>query len=167
MTKRPMSEHAKAAKIIRQELKAHGIKGSVTSSSYAGGTSIRVNVENLEPWVLESIKRFTSKFEYGHFDGMTDCYEYSNNRDDIPQVKYLFVNCSYSDELRQQAYDYLRANWAGYEDHPEQYSEAINLRGTSRWVNDVVWQVLNGSWDAMCSTGCIKFWKKPHVRLAA
>ena len=165
MTKRPMSEHAKAAKIIRQELKANGIKGSVTSSTYAGGTSIRVSVENLAPWILERIERFTDKFEYGHFDGMTDCYEYSNSRDDVPQVKYLFVTCTFSDELRQQAYDYLRANWGGYENHPESYDEARSLMGAGHWVSDEVWQVLNGSWDATCSE--LKFWKKPHVRLAA
>jgi hypothetical protein len=33
----------------------------------------------------------TDKYQYGHFNGMEDIYEYSNNNDAIPQTKYLFV----------------------------------------------------------------------------
>jgi hypothetical protein len=162
-----LSTHAAAAKMVRQELKKHGIAGRVTCSSYSGGTSLNVYVENLEPWVRKEMELYVGQFEYGHFDGMTDCYEYSNNRDDLPQVKFAFVECSYSDELRQKAYDYLLANWGGYEDHPEKVEDANNLRGSCDWVSSEVWQVLNGSWDKRCSSGCTKFWNKPRVRMAA
>ena len=164
------SAHAAAAAMIRKEMKKNGIAGSVRSSTYAGGTSIHVSVSDLTPWTLEALTRFVDGFEYGHFDGMTDMYEYSNCRDDLPQVKFAFVNCSYSDELRQKAYDYLRATWAGYENHPESYKDAAYLRGDCCWVSDEVWQVLNGSWDATCSSACgccTKFWSKPRVTLAA
>ena len=126
------SAHAAAAAMIRKEMKKNGIKGSVRSSSYSGGSSITVRVNDLTPWTLEALTRFVSGFQYGHFDGMYDIYEYSNNRDDIPQVRFTFVECSYSDELRQKAYDYLRATWAGYENHPKFFDEARNLMGASR-----------------------------------
>ena len=36
----------------------------------------------------------------GHFDGMTDCYEYSNTNDDLKaQVKYIFVENIPSDKM--------------------------------------------------------------------
>ena len=166
MTKQ-ISSHAAAAKMVRQAMKKNGIAGSVRSSSYAGGNSIKVYVDNLAPWVLSKLTDFVDQFEYGHFDGMTDCYEYSNNRDDIPQVKFAFVECSYSDELRQKAYDYLLVNWGGYEDHPALYEEAQNLRGSHDWVSTEVYRVLNGSWDSGCSSDCTRFWHKPRIKLAA
>ena len=161
------SAHAAAAAMIRKEMKKNGIKGSVRSSSYSGGSSITVRVNDLTPWTLEALTRFVSGFQYGHFDGMYDIYEYSNSRDDIPQVRFTFVECSYSDELRQKAYEYLRAVWAGYENHPESYKDAANLRGDCRWVSDEVYQVLNGSWFTSCSNDFPQFWNKPRVRLAA
>ena len=100
--------HAAAAKLIRAELKKHGIKASVRAKSYAGGSSISVNVDDELPATVEAIRAFTSKFEYGHFDPMNDLYEYSNSRDDIPQVGFVFVNNHLSDELRQAAWDYGR-----------------------------------------------------------
>ena len=161
------STQAQAAAIIRKEIKAHGIKARVTSDGYAGGNSVNVYVKDLEPWVRKELESFVNQFQYGHFDGMQDLYEYSNSRDDIPQVKYAFVECTYSDELKQKAYDYLRANWGGYEDHPENYADAADMQGSGDWVSTEVFQVLNGSWDDRCSSGCTKFWNKPRVRSAA
>ncbi len=91
MTKTKSSQAAAAA-MIRKELKKHGIKATVRSSSFAGGTSVDVTVSNLAPWVRREVEAFVGQFEYGHFDGMYDIYEYSNCRDDIPQVKFVFVN---------------------------------------------------------------------------
>lgn len=162
-----LSTHAAAAKAIRQELKKHGIKGTVKSSTYAGGSSVNVKVENLEPWVVKKIESFANQFQYGHFDGMNDIYEYSNSNDDIPQVKYVFVDVTFTDEMYQKAYDYLLANWGGYEDHPSSYKDAANLMGSSQWVSSEIYQVLRGSWDDRCSDGCTKFWHKPRVRVAA
>ena len=38
------------------------------------------------------VEAITSKYKLGHFDGMTDSYEYSNRRDDVPQVAYVFLS---------------------------------------------------------------------------
>jgi hypothetical protein len=45
------------------------------------------------------VEPLINEYQYGHFDGMIDCYEYSNNRNDIPQVKFVFANREYSDEI--------------------------------------------------------------------
>lgn len=96
---------ATAAKEIRKELKAKfpTVKFTVKSKSYSGGNSINITWFN---GVTESdVNEITSKYEMGHFDGMTDMYEYSNSRDDLPQVKYLFLNRNYTQEVMQSVVD--------------------------------------------------------------
>ena len=95
--------HAAAAKIIRKELKKHGIQGSVRSSSYSNGSSIQVTLNDPLPATLKAVRGFASDFQYGSFNGMEDIYEFTNNRRDIPQVKYVLVNAEYSDDLIEAA----------------------------------------------------------------
>lgn len=83
--KKQLTEHAAAAKMIRTELKKHGIKATVRAKAYAGGESITVTVNNELPATYKAIKAYCSRFQYGHFDGMQDLYEYSNHSDDLPQ----------------------------------------------------------------------------------
>ncbi len=139
------SNHAQVAKLIRAELKKNGIKATVRSKSYSGGSSVTVNVQqDVMPATLKEIEAFCGQFEQGHFDGMTDCYEYSNRRTDIPQIKFVFVNVSYSDEIKQAARDYIN-----------------EISGIDEWERDrYSWMALNGSWG--------NFWsaRKPRVRAA-
>jgi hypothetical protein len=74
-----MYSHAIAAQNIKKELSQNflGIKFSVKSKSYSGGNSINIDWE-LGP-TTEQVKAFTYKYEAGDFDGMTDCYNYSND----------------------------------------------------------------------------------------
>ena len=125
-----------------------------------------VTIDLLEcyaPWTVKEIKAYCNQFQYGHFDGMTDCYEYSNNRDDLPQAKFVFVNNGRTDADRQKAYDYLRANFAGYDDKPENYEDAANLQGQTEWVSTEVHQVLSGMMDKLSTC---KYWEKPRVKAA-
>ena len=98
MTK-TMSSHAAAAKAIRQELKEAFPETtfSVRSKSYSGGSSVYAD------WTdgprSEDVHKIIDKYQYGHFDGMIDLYEYSNTRDDIPQVMFVLPQRSMSDEL--------------------------------------------------------------------
>ena len=102
-----LSTHAAAAKMIRQHLKAIGVPAKVKASSYSMGSSVRVEVCDITPTLLKELSTFVDQFQYGHFDGMNDYYEISNSRDDIPQVKYTFLEVDYSDELEQKAYDFI------------------------------------------------------------
>jgi len=83
------SRHAQAAKLIRQELnKAFpSTKFKVTSHIYSGGNDVLVEWYDGPP--VSTVQEITAKYQEGHFDGSIDLYEYSNVREDIPQVKYV------------------------------------------------------------------------------
>lgn len=97
-----MSTQAKAARQIKKELKQAfpGVKFSVTSDSFAGGDAVRIKYEDGP--TTDQVKEIAGKYQYGHFDGMTDMYEYSNNLDDIPQVKYVQWERRPSDDVRDE-----------------------------------------------------------------
>lgn len=112
-----MSDAVKVAKLIRQELKKHGIHGSVRKSSF---DCVRVTITDELPATRDAIESFCSQFKLGHFDGMTDCYEYSNTQDDIPQVKFIFVTNTFTNGFTKSAEEYVEQNyntenWTGYE----------------------------------------------------
>lgn len=77
-----------AAAAIRKELKQTfpGTKFSVVTRR--GGA---IDIEWVDGVHDSLVEKVVSKYEYGSFNGMTDCYEYSNSRSDIPQVKYVFT----------------------------------------------------------------------------
>jgi hypothetical protein len=95
-----LSTAANAAAAIRGELKEAfpGIKFSVTSSNYSMGNSVRIDWEDGP--TTEMVRDITDKYQQGRFDGMTDMYEYSNDRDDIPQAKYVQVSRFMSEATR-------------------------------------------------------------------
>ena len=95
------SEHATAAQKIRKELKTNfpKIKFSVTSKIYTGGSSIHIDYNNGVP--SSEIEKITNKYEYGHFNGMEDLYEYSNVNDDLPQVKYIIIQRNITDDIKE------------------------------------------------------------------
>lgn len=166
---RRLSEHARAAKLIRQELKKHGIPASVRSESYSGGSSIRVSMDNQLPAVVKKVEAYVAQFEMGHFDGMIDLYEMSNVRNDIPQVKFVFVNNSWSAEWKQRAWDYIRldARHVDAIDAPADYEEARrqHVRINDEWVEQAIWRILNGSSHSWGDDFWLKH--KPRERIAA
>lgn len=66
---------------------------SVRSDNFANGNSVHISW-NLGP-TSDEVDKLVSKFQYGHFDGMTDMYEYSNDRKDINQAKYVSCQREY------------------------------------------------------------------------
>ena len=71
----------------------------IRSSRYSGGSSIRVQWVNGPTSAM--VDEITSIFEAGSFDGMTDCYNYSQETRDFGSTKYLFLDR----ELTQDAMD--------------------------------------------------------------
>ncbi len=137
--------HSQAAALIRKELKKNGIPASVSSKSYSMGDSVNVLLtENPLPATVKKVEEFTAQYQYGHFDGMTDMYEISNNNNDIPQTKHLFVNTEYSDEFKQLAWDHVRATMHGGDDAPENVEEAYNYNLQGEWGSSWVHRVLAG-----------------------
>lgn len=120
-----LSSHAAAAKEIRKELKDNfkDIKFSVRSDSFANGNSVRIEWTNGP--ARDEVEKIVSKYQYGHFDGMTDMYEHSNNRNDIPQVKYVQTHRNISDELRIKIREYIFVTYYGWDETKDdnQYNE--------------------------------------------
>jgi hypothetical protein len=104
-----LSEAAKTAKAIRIELKESfpGTKFKVKSENYSGGNSVNV-YWNLGPTTKE-VDAIIQKYQYGHFNGMEDIYEYSTSNDKIPQVKYVFSNRS-NKSIEEENMEYSEYN---------------------------------------------------------
>jgi Large polyvalent protein associated domain 29 len=77
---------AAVAKAIRSELKqAHSdTKFSVRSQAHGA-----VYVSWTDGPATADIDALTSKYMLGHFDGMTDSYDYNNKRNDLPQIRFV------------------------------------------------------------------------------
>ncbi len=153
-----LSSQAQVAKLCRQYLKSIGVKGSCTSESFAGGTSVNVEFQDQNPKMNKQINTQLSQYQYGSFDGMTDCYNYTNSRDDIPQTKYLSVNNRFSDELKQNAWTFLQANIAEIANLTKVYDyQTLNTeRVGGQYVDQFMFMFLNGSTN--CSELSAEFW---------
>jgi len=124
-----ISNYAAAAKQIRVWLKAQGIAARVNSEGYSMGSSVNVYIEDQMPEVVAKVKAFAEKYQYGHFNGMEDIYEYSNSRDDIPQAKFVFVNNYISDAMRQEIWDFILGYYGNnFEGAPDDAKNASNYR---------------------------------------
>lgn len=108
------STHAQAAKAIRNQLKSIGLAARVRSSSYSMGNSVDVEITDQQPKVAALVKQLCNRYQYGHFDGMTDSYEYSNKREGLPQVQFVHVTNTLSPGMRQEIWAHLRAEYVGY-----------------------------------------------------
>jgi hypothetical protein len=135
---RELTEAAKAAKAIKAELKKAfpSIKFSVRSSNFSMGNSVDIGWTNGP--VTKAVEEITDKYQYGHFDGMIDLYEYSNNRDDIPQAKYVFASRTLTDEIRAAKKAEIAKEF-GIED-PENEEEWYKIFHI--WSQQVVYQEL-------------------------
>lgn len=126
------STHAGASAAIKAELKKEfsNIKFSVTSDSYSGGNSVHISWIN-GPTVAE-VEKFSSKYQYGQFNGMEDIYEYTNSIEGLPQVKYVQEQRNLSDEIinevaaqLQNLKKYTAEQLKDYRENPEQEAKQI------------------------------------------
>ncbi len=172
MTKtRTLSTAAAAAKAIRKQLKAAGIPARVTSENFSGGNAVNITLTNNPmPATVAAVRLETAQYQYGSFDSMTDSYDYTNRRDDIPQVRYLSVDVEFTADMEQIAWDYLRGIEAGWSHCPERYSDLrhtdCNSDRPNDWAQNAVLRVLIGEYDRrLCGSS---FWAafKPRQRAA-
>jgi hypothetical protein len=98
-TNKKKSTAANCAAAIREELKEvfPGVKFSVKSDNFSMGNSVRISYTDGP--TTDQVEEITKKYQYGHFNGMEDIYEYSNSREDIPQAKYVSAHRTISDEV--------------------------------------------------------------------
>ncbi len=107
---------ANCASAIREELKKvfPNVKFAVKSSNFAGGDSVNITWENGP--IAKDVEKITNKYQSGHFDGMTDMYEYSNSREDLPQSKYVQTRREISEDVNSVVFEALKEVFA--EDTP-------------------------------------------------
>jgi hypothetical protein len=100
--KRTLTRAALCAASIRTELKNNfpTYKFSVTSDNFSGGDSVHISW-NDGP-TTKQVDSIVNKYQYGHFDGMTDMYEYSNTIDGLPQTKYVSTSREINPELKNR-----------------------------------------------------------------
>lgn len=126
MTK-TLSNHAAAAAQVRAYCKREGIKATVNAKSFAGGSDVSVKTEDLAADKFAALEKFAKQYQYGSFDGMTDCYSCDNNRPDLPQVKFVFCENRISETRMQRAWDFARSHYAACERHPALLENARDI----------------------------------------
>lgn len=89
---------ALCAKEVRKDLKQNfpTTKFSVTSSTFSMGNA--VDIKWTDGPTTKQVDEVVCKYQYGHFNGMEDIYEYSNRNEDIPQAKWVMANRKLSEE---------------------------------------------------------------------
>ena len=113
------SSHALAGANIRRELKHKfpNCKFSVRTDSFSGGDS--VHVEYVDGPLIDDVRAIVDKYQYGSFDGMTDCYNMSKEHDgSYGDVKYAHTQRSFTVEPYKQALEHY-----GYQDIEIKVSE--------------------------------------------
>lgn len=106
---------ALTAKAIKSELKAAfpSIKFKVTSDTFSGGDAVRIGYADGVP--TSEVEAIVKKYQYGHFNGMEDIYENSNSIEGLPQVKYVQVGRTMSEEIAAAILKEFQTKFAGYE----------------------------------------------------
>ena len=136
-----MTNSAMAAKAIKAELKRafSQIKFSVRSENFSGGNAVRISYDNGVP--REEVEKVVGKYQYGSFDSSTDCYEYTNGREDIPQAKYVQVQRSISKDIQQSTKERLAEEY-GFKDmnDEEEWRKKCGM-----WSDQAVYRALNGA----------------------
>lgn len=132
-----LSQTAKCSKAIREELKKKfpGVKFKVNAESGSA-----VNIYYMDGPSYEAVEKIVSKYEMGHYNSMEDIYEYSNRRDDVPQVSNVFTTREISLEYGEEALDEFNKYWSR-EDKPNIYdSYNFNLPIISS-IQDLDWNL--------------------------
>jgi hypothetical protein len=113
------------SRLIKSELKKKypHVKFSVTGSYDC------INVSWTNGITVKMVEEITSKYKLGRFDGMTDSYEYTNKRDDVPQVSYIFLNRTISDDIYESKFNEYKKKYSGWESLNNMYDNTINMMG--------------------------------------
>lgn len=138
---------ALAAQAIRKEVKAKfpGLMFKCTSENYSGGNSVRLSYTDQPKAIHEQLKSIAFRYQYGHFDGMTDSYNYTNKIEGLPQVRFVFSDNQISDAKRAELYQILRTEWKDGDKLPATYEEGRNVPFQGNYVSEMVWQLFTAA----------------------
>ncbi len=155
------STHAQVAALIKKELKKQGIKCKVKSSIFVGGDDVGVRIFDQPISVALKIEKYCSQFQAGRYSIDSDMYEYSNDRNDIPQVKYVSLWNELSLELKSEMYVFFK-NFYNWEEFPETFQDAQKYQ-----IDERKWESVGMFIESQRAQ--IIFWKakRPRIRLQA
>jgi hypothetical protein len=126
-------------RIVKADLKKHfpHIKFSVTSDY----NCVRVSWTN--GVTVAMVEAITSKYKLGRFDGMTDSYEYSNRRDDVPQVDYVFLSRDISEDIYEARFAEYKAYYGDWENLNDMYDSSVHMQGYNPrgFIRHKLWEV--------------------------
>jgi len=156
MNEKQKSSQALCAKAIREELKQafpnwyafeRYVKTYTKFSVRGGGYSSTVNIFWTDGPTTSQVEEITEKYQYGHFDGMIDCYEFSNKRNDIPQAKFVFAKREYSEDIILKTAKTAQANYGDLAEikMPETKEDlSISFSAFSEFMNwhQLTWKIL-------------------------
>ena len=74
-----------------------------------------VNISWTDGPTAGQVESVTRKYQYCHFNGMEDVYEYSNNIEGLPQAKYVSESRKMSAELKAILFPQLKELLPNYE----------------------------------------------------
>ena len=136
-----LTSAALCAKEIRKILKENfpTTKFRVRSSNFSMGDS--VDVSWTDGPTNKKVNELIGHFQYGHFDGMTDMYEYSNSREDIPQTKFLSCDRNLSEEIVRKCAEKYKKEWELNEPTEDL---GHNFEHNGQWYNwhQIAWKEL-------------------------
>ncbi len=134
------SVHAQAGAAIRKIIKDRNISAYVRSSTFSMGNAVDVEFTDLSPDVYNELCIELRKFQYGSFDGMTDCYEQDNLNRDLPQVKYVQTSNRPSDVMRQLVWSTMQATDSRLENFDADYkkTQASYIPEFNATISDLV-----------------------------
>tara|TARA_Y100001970_G_scaffold143929_1_gene176834 strand:+ start:613 stop:1134 length:522 start_codon:yes stop_codon:yes gene_type:complete len=112
---RKLSQAAQVAKLLKQKAKELGLVATAKSQNFSMGNSVVIRITEGTDANLKKFKEYSGQYEYGHFNGMEDIYEYSNCRDDIPQTKFLNVDDHRADTIIQENLDQTQKRFYEHE----------------------------------------------------
>jgi hypothetical protein len=107
-----LSGPAHSAKILKGYLRQFfpGVKFSVKSETYSGGSSI--DVSYTDGPLLKEVEGVADLFQKGSFDGMTDCYNYHPVKAGCSGAHYVCVTRERSPELDAEILPILKRDYA-------------------------------------------------------
>ena len=128
---------AQAAKQIRQVLKKNfpDVLFRVKSKSYSMGNRVRIGWDNGP--TNKQVEEIVMDYQYGSFDGMTDCYNYTNSRDDIPQVKHVICDRNITEDIYQRSFEFGKKYLSSFEK-----INNIDEYGTEGRPRDLLWKYI-------------------------
>jgi hypothetical protein len=133
------------ASIIKQYVKKkYGTRITVwaTSDVYSGGSSVRINVwsknGSATPLsIYQDINNFSNSLKAGRFDGMTDCYEYSDevvSSDNGTKLKYFPSYIFVENRPKWDSVEYWLNEWKNW-DETQWSTPAIGNTDWEKFVN--------------------------------